>query len=104
MSNFPLAIIYVVGAAVLPVLPRQLRSAFCLLISAAAFVFLINLETGASLTFPFLNYELVVCRVDQLSLAFGYVFVIMGFQINDLHCQINGCTFSINGIDRIIWL
>lgn len=79
MSNFPLAIIYIIGAAVLPLLPRQLRSAFCLLISATAFVFLINLATGASLTFPFLNYELVVCRVDRLSLAFGYVFVIMGF-------------------------
>jgi len=63
----------------LPVLPRRIRSAFCLIVSVAAFVFLINLETGASLTFPFLNYELVVSRVDRLSLAFGYVFVIMGF-------------------------
>jgi len=44
-----------------------------------AFIFLINLEPGASLTAPFLNYELVLCRVDRLSLAFGYVFVIMGF-------------------------
>jgi len=38
-----------------------------------------HLEPGASLTVPFLNYELVLCRVDRLSLAFGYVFVIMGF-------------------------
>jgi len=44
-----------------------------------AFIFLINLELGASLTAPFLNYELVLCRVDRLSLTFGYVFVIMGF-------------------------
>jgi len=79
MSNFPLAIIYIIGAVLLPVLPRRIRSAFCLIVSVAAFVFLINLETGASLTFPFLNYELVVSRVDRLSLAFGYVFVIMGF-------------------------
>ncbi|MGB2814733.1 MAG: Na(+)/H(+) antiporter subunit D, partial [Dehalococcoidales bacterium] len=79
MSNFPLAIIYIIGAVLLPVLPRQIRSAFCLIVSALAFVILINLETGASLTFPFLNYELMVCRIDRLSLAFGYVFVIMGF-------------------------
>ncbi len=79
MSNFPLAIIYIIGAVLLPVLPRQIRSAFCLIVSVLAFVILINLETGASLTFPFLNYELTVCRVDRLSLAFGYVFVIMGF-------------------------
>jgi len=79
MSNFPLAIIYVLGAALLPLLPRRVRAAFGLLVSIAAFIFLVNLETGASLTFPFLNYELMVCRVDRLSLAFGYVFVIMGF-------------------------
>ena len=79
MSSFPLAIIYIIGAVLLPVLPRQIRSAFCLIVSALAFFILINLETGASLTFPFLNYELMACRVDRLSLAFGYVFVIMGF-------------------------
>ncbi|KPK19691.1 MAG: cation:proton antiporter, partial [Dehalococcoidia bacterium SG8_51_3] len=79
MSNFPLALIYIIGAVLLPVLPRQIRSAFCLIVSILAFIILINLETGASLTFPFLNYELMVCRVDRLSLAFGYVFVIMGF-------------------------
>jgi len=79
MSNFPLALIYIIGAVLLPVLPRQLRSVFCLIVSALAFIILVNLETGASLTFPFLNYELMVCRVDRLSLAFGYVFVIMGF-------------------------
>jgi len=79
MSNFPVAIIYVLGAALLPLLPRRVRAAFALLVSAAAFIFLVNLEAGVSLTFPFLNYELMVCRVDRLSLAFGYVFVIMGF-------------------------
>lgn len=79
MSNFPLAIIYIIGAVLLPVLPRQIRSAFFLIVSALALFILVNLETGASLTFPFLNYELMVCRVDRLSLAFGYVFVIMGF-------------------------
>ena len=79
MSNFPLAIIYIIGAILLPVLPRRVRSIFYLLVSATAFVFLVNLEAGASLGFHFLNYDLMVCRVDRLSLAFGYVFVIMGF-------------------------
>ncbi len=79
LSNFPLAIIYVIGAVLLPLLPRQLRSAFYVLISVVAFVFLLNLEVGASLSFPFLSYDLMVSRVDRLSMAFGYVFVIMGF-------------------------
>lgn len=79
MSNFPLAFIFILGAILLPILPRPVRSSTYLIFSVVAFIFLINLEPGASLTAPFLNYELVLCRVDRLSLAFGYVFVIMGF-------------------------
>lgn len=79
MANFPLALIFVLGAILLPVLPRQVRSAAFLVITAVAFFFLIRLEPGATLTFPFLNYELMPVRVDRLSLAFGYVFIIMGF-------------------------
>jgi len=79
MSNFPLAFILILGAILLPILPRPVRSSAYLIFLVVAFIFLINLEPGASLTAPFLNYELVLCRVDRLSLAFGYVFVIMGF-------------------------
>jgi len=79
MSNFPLAIIYVLGAVLLLILPRRTRSSAALAFSVVAFIFLLHLETGAILTVPFLNYELVLCRVDRLSLVFGYVFVIMGF-------------------------
>ena len=79
MSNFPLAFILILGAILLPILPRPVRSSVYLIFLVVAFIFLINLEPGASLTAPFLNYELVLCRVDRLSLAFGYVFVIMGF-------------------------
>ena len=79
MSSFPLAIIFVIGAVVLPILPRQMRSSAYLVVVALAFYFLLQLEPGARLTFHFLNYELMPCRVDRLSICFGYVFVIMGF-------------------------
>ncbi len=79
MSNFPLAIIFIFGAILLLVLPRRVQSLASLVFPLVAFYFLLHLETGASLTVPFLNYELVLCRVDRLSLVFGYVFVIMGF-------------------------
>ncbi len=79
MNNFPLAFIFLFGAALLPLLPRRWRTAAFLVFPLAAFFFLLRLETGATLTMPFLDYELVLCRVDKLSLAFGYVFVIMGF-------------------------
>ena len=79
MNNFPLAFIYVFGVVLLLILPRRVRPWAYLVVSVVAFLFLLQLEVGASLTAPFLNYELVLCRVDRLSLAFGYVFVIMGF-------------------------
>ena len=79
MSNFPLALIFVIGAILLPVLPRQWRSTAYLIVAAVAFCFLLQLEPGAKLSFHFMDYELMLCRVDRLSLAFGYVFVIMGF-------------------------
>ena len=79
MSNFPLAIIFVVGAVLLLILPSRVRPAAYLAIPVLAFYFLLHLEPGATLKVPFLSYELVLCRVDRLSLVFGYVFVIMGF-------------------------
>ncbi|GAH82407.1 unnamed protein product, partial [marine sediment metagenome] len=64
MSNFPLAIIFIFGAIMLLVLPRRVQSLASLIFPLVAFYFLLHLETGASLTVPFLNYELVLCRVD----------------------------------------
>jgi multicomponent Na+:H+ antiporter subunit D len=79
MSNFPLALIFIFGAILLPVMPRRLRSVAFLVVVIIAFFFLVRLEPGTSLTVTFLNYELMPLRVDRLSLAFGYVFVIMAF-------------------------
>ncbi|MFC1955167.1 Na(+)/H(+) antiporter subunit D [Chloroflexota bacterium] len=79
MNNIPLAIIFVVGAVLLAILPHRVRPVAYLAIPALAFYFLLHLEPGVSLNFHFLNYELVPYRVDRLSLVFGYVFVIMGF-------------------------
>ena len=79
MSNFPLAFILVLGAFSLPLLPKKVRSTAFLFFTLLAFYFLVNLEIGTTLTVPFLNYELVLYRVDRLSLVFGYVFIIMGF-------------------------
>ena len=79
MINFPPAIIFIIGALLLPLLPRRVRSAAYLVFPVLAFILLLQLEVGASLTVPFLNYELVLSRMDRLSLVFGYVFVIMAF-------------------------
>ncbi len=79
MSSLPPAIVFILGAILLLLLPRRMRSAGCLVFPLLAFILLLRLDVGSSLAVPFLNYELVLYRVDKLSLAFGYVFIIMAF-------------------------
>ena len=76
MNSLPPGIVFILGAVLLLLLPRRMRSAGFLVFPLLAFALLLRLEPGASLTVPFLNYELVLCRVDRLSIVFGYVFMI----------------------------
>lgn len=79
MTSVPPGLVLILGAVLLPLLPRRLRPWAFLLFPALAIAWLPFLEPGASLSVPFLSYDLVLSRVDRLSLAFGYVFAIMAF-------------------------
>lgn len=79
MSSLPPAIVFILGAILLPLLPRRFRSAGYLLFPLIAFIVLMRLDAGTNLTVSFLDQELMPFRVDRLSLAFGYVFVIIAF-------------------------
>lgn len=80
MINIPPAFIYIIGALLIPLIRiRILRQALVLLIPAIAFWNLINMPHGTYWTYQFLDYELILGRVDKLSMVFGYVFVIMSF-------------------------
>jgi multicomponent Na+:H+ antiporter subunit D len=39
----------------------------------------LNIEVGSSVSYTIMNYELVIMRVDKLSLLFGYLFCIASF-------------------------
>ncbi len=79
MTSLPPAVVFILGAVLLPLLPRRFRSAGYLLFPLIAFIILLRLDVGTNLTLSFLDQELVPLRVDRLSLAFGYVFVIIAF-------------------------
>ncbi|MDL1980852.1 MAG: Na(+)/H(+) antiporter subunit D [Deltaproteobacteria bacterium] len=80
MINIPPAFIYIIGALLIPLIRiRILKQAFVLLIPAIAFWNLINMPHGTYWTYQFLEYELILGRVDKLSMVFAYVFVIMSF-------------------------
>ncbi|MFQ5683041.1 MAG: Na(+)/H(+) antiporter subunit D [Candidatus Binatia bacterium] len=77
MHNFPPGAVLIVGALCLPLLPKRSRATAFLIFPVLAFALLLVLETGTSFAVSFLNYKLVLTRVDRLSLAFGYVFTIV---------------------------
>ncbi len=89
----PPAFIFILGALVIPFLrERRLRGAFQLLIPVAAFIDLLYMPEGTYWIYHFLGYELVLGRVDKLSMCFGYVFVIMAFlgMVYALHVRESG--------------
>jgi multicomponent Na+:H+ antiporter subunit D len=75
----PPFVLFFLGAALLPLLPRASRGWVFLLPPLATLVVLSGLQEGMRLTYPFLNWELVVLEVDRLSLLFGWVFAIAAF-------------------------
>jgi len=79
MSGFPPALLFLGGAMLLPLLPRRTRSLAFLIVPLLALALLTQLEDGSSSTVRFLNFTLAPLRVDRLSLAFAYVFMIITF-------------------------
>ncbi len=74
------ALIFFCGALLLPLLKNRLQKQLVLLaIPALAFIDLLLMPRGSCWHYPFLSYELVLGRVDALSLCFAYVFVITAF-------------------------
>ncbi|MCF8045139.1 MAG: hypothetical protein K9J83_04690, partial [Desulfarculaceae bacterium] len=76
---FPPAFVFVIGASLIPFLRGRARSVYMLFLPVLVFLMLINLPQGDFWTYSFWGYELVMGRIDKLSLIFGYVFTIMAF-------------------------
>ncbi len=93
INAIPPAFIFIAGGILLPLLKaRQAKQMFQLLIPVIAFIDLLYMGQGTYWTFHFLGYELVLGRVDKLSLCFGYVFVVIAFigMVYALHVEEDG--------------
>ncbi len=75
----PVAIIFIAGAFLIPFLRGKIKSFYLLLLPVLAFINLIFLPLGQSWQTGFLEYTLILNRVDKLSLAFGYIFILITF-------------------------
>lgn len=92
----PPAAILITGALIIPFLRGKLMQAALLIIPAFAFLNLLNMTEGTAWTVSYLGYEMVFGKVDKLSMAFGFVFVIMAFIgfLYALHVKVKGEHFS----------
>lgn len=75
----PPAFAMLAGAAILPALPRNLRPAAFLVFPLLALATVWMLPDGLVVTVTFAKYELVLCKVDQLSRVFGVIFAVIAF-------------------------
>ena len=74
------ALIFILGALILPLLPgRRAKQVLLLLVPLVALADLLIMPYGAYWSYKFLSYQLVFARVDKLSLCFGYAFGIVAF-------------------------
>ena len=71
--------IFIFGALLIPFLKGEWQKIYLLLLPILAFLDLLHMSTGVFWRIPFLEYELVLGRVDKLSLVFAYIFVIAAF-------------------------
>ncbi|MEA3231579.1 MAG: proton-conducting transporter membrane subunit, partial [Thermodesulfobacteriota bacterium] len=88
-SALPPAVIFIAGAVFVPIFRGRGKLMYLLSLPVLAGLDLLYLPTGQSWATTFLDYSLIFCRVDRLSLAFGYVFVLIAFigMIYSLHVK-----------------
>lgn len=79
INSVPPAAIFIVGALFIPLLKGGLRSAYMLILPVLALLNLFSTPAGTHWVFDFLGYHLIFGRVDKLSTAFGYIFIIITF-------------------------
>jgi len=75
----PPGLVFIFGALFIPLVKGRTRQAYILLLPVLAGLSLLNVPEGSGFIMNFLGYELILARVDKLSMVFGYVFVIMAF-------------------------
>jgi len=75
----PPAVIFIIGALLVPLIKGKWKGAFLLLIPIVGFINLIHIPEGTHWVVGFAGYDLVFGKVDRLSLIFGYIFHLITF-------------------------
>ena len=79
IEALPPGVILILGSLLIPLLQKRFQPVLTLVLPALGLAQLILLEPGVSHQLRIFDYELVVVRVDRLSLIFGYIFHLGAF-------------------------
>lgn len=80
MTNLiPPAFIFILGSALIPFLKGKVKAAYMLMIPVTAGYVLMNIPEGQIWVTQFWGYELIMGRIDKLSMVFGIIFTLMAF-------------------------
>jgi multicomponent Na+:H+ antiporter subunit D len=79
IEAFPPGIILILGALLIPLVQKRFQPLLAAALPVLGFVQLLFLEPGVSHQLRLFDYELMVVRVDRLSLLFGYIFHLAAF-------------------------
>lgn len=107
-GDFPVALILIFGAGLIPLLRGKVRSVYMLMLPVLAFVYLLTIPHGAHGQTELLGQTLVLMRVDKLSLLFGYIFllaallsVIYALHSDDTAEQVAGMIYAGSAIGAV---
>ena len=75
-NSFHPAIILILGALLVPFFRGNAKNWYVILLPAAAFYLITQLEAGTYWQFHFFGFDLTFLRVDKLSKVFGYIFTL----------------------------
>ncbi|MHB8842695.1 MAG: Na(+)/H(+) antiporter subunit D [Candidatus Aquicultor sp.] len=73
------ALFFILGAFLIPVLKGRLKQIYLLLIPAAAFYTVLNMNLGVYGEINYLGFKIILGRVDRLTIVFAHVFTLMSF-------------------------
>jgi len=71
LITIPPAAIFIIGALLIPLFKGRVRQAYLLLIPIIAIIDVYFMQHGTYWYHPFMEYELILGRVDLLSKCFG---------------------------------
>ena len=70
INVIPPGLIFIVGSFFVPLLNGKVKSVYLLLLPVISFINLIYISNGTHGIINFLDYQIIFCKIDKLSLVY----------------------------------